>query len=174
MKRTIPLIFVGLTITTLLVFAPLLVRAATTSPAAAAPEALQTAEQLYRQGDYALAAASYRQLVDQGAADSGLFYNMGLAYRQAGELGQALWSLRSAESLDPRDPETRLALDAGARPTGWQRRRRRRRLPAAESLPGRLAALTNPWLTADELAWLALSLWIVVAMLLLLPLADGR
>ena len=172
MKRTFAWIFVGLLVAALLVSAPALVRAATVPAAPAAPAAVAAAEQLYNQGNYAVAAASYRQLVDQGVADARVFYNMGLAYRQAGELGQALWSLRSAANLDPRDPDLRTAL-AEVRAQLAAEAPEIARVPAEMALPGRVAALTSPLLTADELSWLAVSLWIVVALLLLLALLAG-
>lgn len=73
MKRTSILLFVGLLAVLLLVLAPALVRAATTTAAPATPEALAAAEQLFSRGDYAWAVASYRQVAEQGASDSRLF-----------------------------------------------------------------------------------------------------
>jgi hypothetical protein len=169
MQRTSILLFVGLLAVLLLVMAPALVRAATTTAAPAAPEAFAAAEQLYTRGEYALAAASYRQLAEQGASDSRLFYNMGLSYRQAGDLGQALWSLRSAEALNPRDADTDVAL-AQVRAALAEQTPALAAAAEASTLPVRLASATTAWLTLDELAWIALSLWSVLAVLLLIGL----
>jgi tetratricopeptide (TPR) repeat protein len=168
MKRTSILLFVGLLAVLLLVLAPALVRAATTTAAPAAPAALAAAEQLYTRGEYALAAASYRQLSEQGASDSRLFYNMGLSYLKAGDLAQALWSLRSAAALAPRDADTAVALAQVRAALAEQTPA----LAAVEDVaaPVRLAGVTTPWLTPDELAWIALALWSVLAILLLLGL----
>ena len=169
MKRTSMLVLVGLMAVLLLVLAPALVRAATTATAPATPEALATAEQLYSRGDYALAAASYRQLAAQGASDSRLFYNMGLSYLQAGDLAQALWSLRSAAALNPRDADTTVALTQ-VRTALAEQTPALALAPAEAALPARLANITTPWLTVDELAWLALAFWGALAMLLLIGL----
>ncbi len=169
MKRTSILLFVGLLAVLLLMLAPALVRAATTTAASAAPEALGAAEQLFSRGDYALAAASYRQLADAGASDSRLFYNMGLSYLRAGDLGQALWSLRSAEAFDPRDAETDVAL-AQVRAALAEQTPALAVTPGEAALPVRVANTTTPWLTVDELAWIALALWSLLAVLLLLGL----
>lgn len=174
MKRTPILLFVGLLAVLLLMLATPLVRAATTTAAPAAPEALAAAAQLYGRGDYALAAASYRQLAEQGASDSRLFYNMGLSYLRAGDLGQALWSLRSAEALNPRDADIDVAL-AQVRAALAQQTPALAAAEDAAALPARLAGVTTPWLTSDELAWLALALWSVLAVLLLIGLlANGE
>ena len=97
-----------------LVIAALLLSLVYAGPAAAqssSPHAtLVTAEQLYARGEYALAAQGYQQLADQGYADSALFYNMGLAYWMAGDLGRALWSFKSAQAIDPRDAAVEDAL----------------------------------------------------------------
>ena len=169
MKRTSILLFVGLLAVLLLMLAPALVRAATTTAAPAAPEALAAAEQLFSRGDYALAAASYRQLAEQGASDSRLFYNMGLSYLRAGDLGQALWSLRSAETLNPRDADTDVAL-AQVRAALAEQTPALAVTPGEATLPARVADTAAQWLTVDELAWMALALWSVLAALLLVSL----
>lgn len=169
MKRTSILLFFGLLAVVMLMLAPALVRAATTTAAPAAPEALGAAEQLFTRGDYALAAASYRQLADAGASDSRLFYNMGLSYLRAGDLGQALWSLRSADALNPRNADTDVAL-AQVRAALAEQTPAPASAEDTGALPVRLAGATAPWLTADELAWIALALWSVLAVLLLIGL----
>ena len=173
MKRTSLLIWGGLLACVLVVLAPALVRAGTNAAALPAPDSLAAAGQLYQRGDYALAAASYRQLVDQGVTDSRVFYNMGLAYARAGDLGQALWSLRSARALAPRDAETSAAL-AQVEAALAEKSPELAAGAAAGAPAERISDVTAVWLTTDELAWIALTLWSTLAVLLLVGmLAQG-
>ena len=130
-------------------------------PQAAAQTALLSAAQLYTQGDYALAAQAYSQLIDQGYANVELFYNRGLAYYQAGEPAAALESLRTAAALAPRDAQIRAALaqvEAASPPA----------LTApANGLVDQVNTVAGRWLTRDEMALLALALWLVLTGLLL-------
>jgi tetratricopeptide (TPR) repeat protein len=130
--------------------------------------AAQVAAQLYSQGAYEEAARAYQQLIDQGYADPALYYNLGLAYAQADELGRAYWSLRNAQELDPRDEEiaqavtqVETALEDAAQ-TGDAMLVTERDDPLAP-----VAELSGRWLTLDELSWLALALWSFFALALL-------
>ena len=127
---------------------------------------LAAANSLLEQGQAALAAETYDQLAEQGVADVVLFYNRGLAYIQMGDLERALRSLETAYAMAPRDAEVAAALEQA-----------RGQIAAAGGVPllstdrtgldGMAARLTRPWLTLDELAMLAVSLWIGLALLLL-------
>ncbi len=130
----------------------------------AAEQSMALAEQLYRQGEYALAAQTYQQLVDQGYADSTLFYNMGQAYIQAGDLGHALWSLRSAQAMDPRDAEIEAALSAVREQlaAGGQA------VAAADNPMAQATALSVSWFSLNDLAIVALTLWFIFAALMLI------
>ncbi len=110
MNRKMMLMLVALTLATLLLLVPFSARMGSASASAASATTLETAEQLYAQGDFALAAELYRQVVDQGYGDGDLYYNLGVAYHGAGDLGRALWSLRHAEALSPRDADIQTAL----------------------------------------------------------------
>jgi tetratricopeptide (TPR) repeat protein len=124
--------------------------------------ATQAAAQLYAQGDYALAAQAYTQLIDQGYGNVELYYNLGLAQYGAGDLTQALANLRQAALLAPRNGQVRAALAelAAAAPAA---------APAqASGLHGALATLSSRWFTHNELALLALGLWTLVMSGLLL------
>jgi tetratricopeptide (TPR) repeat protein len=119
--------------------------------------ATQAAAQLYAQGDYALAARAYAQLVDQGYGNVELYYNLGLAQYRTGDLPQALANLRQAARLAPRNGQVRAALAelAAAAPAA---------VPAqATGLLSKMAALSSRWLTHNELALLALGFWTLVA-----------
>jgi hypothetical protein len=166
MKRNHVLTIVFLTVIAVLLSAPLLARAASTATTTAIPTAVAAAEQLYAQRDYALAAASYRQLADQGIADGRLYYNMGLAYRQAGDLGNALWSARAAQQLAPRDADVRALLADIQRALAAQSSEANSGVEA-QPLPAQLVDFVQRWLTTNELAWLASGAWTVFALLLL-------
>lgn len=57
----------------------------------------------YEAGDYDAAIAGYQELIDGGAADRDLFYNMGNAFFKAGRLGYAVLYYERARQLAPRD-----------------------------------------------------------------------
>jgi tetratricopeptide (TPR) repeat protein len=124
-------------------------------------EVLTVAQSLYLAGHYAEAAQIYEQLAAQGVQDSGLFYNLGNAYYQLGDLAQAIVSYERAAQLAPRDPDVRtnLALArsqvASTPPAG------------ADGPLASLANLTAGWLTLNETALLALGAWFLLALLLL-------
>lgn len=132
--------------------------------------ALITAEQLYARGEYSLAAQAYQHLSERGYADSALFYNMGLAYWKAGDMGRALWSFKSAQALDPRDADIETALGqvrAQIAVAGQGE------IAAPDAL-GQVVELTGRLSTFDELAWLGLGLWFVFAGLLLVFILGSR
>ena len=139
-------------------------RPAGAQTAPAVEQTLATAGQLYANGQYELAAQAYQQIIDQGYADSVLYYNMGVAYSLQGDLGRALWSLRSAQELTPRDPEIRAALK--------QTRTQLAEIndvttTATPTLLGRTADASKWALSINELAVTTLGLWLALALLLL-------
>ena len=109
-----------------------------------------------------------------GLRRSALFYNLGLAYLKADDLGRALWSLRSAEELAPRDEDIRAAL---VEVRAALAAKARRAIPASRA--GTHGAWSvdqevRRWVTADELAILALGLWAGLAILLFVGMITGR
>ena len=144
--------------------------------AAETPEvvAAQAAAQLYSQGAYEEAARAYQQLIDQGYADPDLYYNLGLAYNRAGDLGRAYWSLRNAQSLAPRDAQIEQAVTQAETALGDSAQTGDAMLVTERDNPlAPLAELSGRWLTLDELAWTALALWSVFALALLAVLFIG-
>jgi tetratricopeptide (TPR) repeat protein len=79
-------------------------------PAATPEEEFSRANQLCEQGKYAEAIARYEQLLQSGKVSPALYYNLGTAYFRAGQPGRALYALRHAERLAPRDPDIRANL----------------------------------------------------------------
>ena len=145
--------------------------------AAETPEvaAAQAAAQLYSQGAYEQAAQAYQQLIDQGYADPALYYNLGLAYAQADELGRAYWSLRNAQELAPRDAEIEQAVTQVESALGDAAQAGDAMLVTERDNPlAPVADLSGRWLTLDELAWVSLALWSLFALALLAVLFMNR
>jgi len=61
------------------------------------------ANKAYDAGDYAGAIAGYSALTDDGVADADLYYNLGNAHFEAGDLGHAVLWYERARRLNPRD-----------------------------------------------------------------------
>jgi hypothetical protein len=70
------------------------------------------ANQAYEAGDYPSAIEHYQDLASRGVVDVDLFYNLGNAYFESGELGRAVLWYERALRVDPRseDPRANLAL----------------------------------------------------------------
>ncbi len=143
----------------------------------------------YEAGDIAGAAGVWESLAREGLADSRLWYNLGNAYYQQGDMGRAVLSYRRAQRLAPRDPELRdnLALARARRADGDQvtasggaATKAWRWLRACVS-PGEFAVsgLVLLWLAAllaiagilRLLAWPRLR-WPLIALSVLLPLVS--
>jgi hypothetical protein len=123
--------------------------------------ALSVANQLYQAGHITQAIQAYEQLVAQGAQDSVLFYNLGNAYLQQGDLGQAIVNYQRAARLDPRDADIRANL-------AYARGLVTDPLPDVPGGPlDVLARATGSWLTLNETALLALGLWFLFGGMLL-------
>lgn len=124
------------------------------------PATVDAANQLYVAGHFDEAARIYEQEVARGVQDSAVYYNLGSAYFQRGDLGRAVLNLQRAAQLDPRDADIQANLALARQgttelfveePTG----------PVAF-----LAALTG-WLTLNETAVLVISFWFLLGFLLL-------
>lgn len=113
---------------------------------------------------------AYENLVSQGVDDPALYFNLGNAYYQNGELGQAILNYRRAEQLAPRDVDIQhnLAL-ARAQATG--------QLPQTpDTFVTIFLADMAGWLTLNETAVLSLLLWtlLCVAVFVVRRLGHGR
>ncbi len=124
--------------------------------------AVEAANQLYVAGHYAEAAQIYEEQIARGVQDSALFYNLGNAYFQQGDMSRAALNLQRAAQLDPRDPDIQANLELVRGQTT--------ELFAEEArAPGTVALLANAtgWLTQNETAVLVLALWFTFVFLLL-------
>ena len=173
MKRFLAFILIGLTVTALMVSVVAGAQAATNmSLSASNQQDMQTAEQLYRNGQYALAAQTYQQVADQGFADATLYYNLGLSHLRAGDLGRALWSLRLAQQMEPRDEsiqETLIEVRAQIAETTSASDGTLGAIMEATggSVVYQVANLTTNLFTLNELALMALGLWTLFVLLLM-------
>jgi hypothetical protein len=61
----------------------------------------------YEAGEYEAAVAAYTGLVELGAEDKDLFYNLANAHYKLGDLGRAVLFYERARRLAPRDPDVR-------------------------------------------------------------------
>lgn len=79
---------------------------------AASPEAMGRANQAFRQAnaayeknDYPQAADLYRRAIDEGVADSRLYFNYANCLFRQNQLGMAILYYEKARKLDPNDPD---------------------------------------------------------------------
>jgi tetratricopeptide (TPR) repeat protein len=107
---------------------------------------LQAHDPAAAQEQFRQAARHYEQLAAGGHQNSRLFYNLGHAYLQAGDLGRAVLSYRRAERLDPSDPRPQEALAHV-----------RRLLPGCTAPPApawQRAVTASAWLSPAWRVWL--------------------
>ena len=124
--------------------------------------AMKLANDLYERGSFVEATQIYQQLADEGYGDSIVFYNLGNAYYKSGDLGRAILNYLRAERLAPRDPDIQdnlqIARDGIVDP--FERSEQ-------SALAGSIR-VPQLKLSLDELARIALGLWILLALMLLL------
>lgn len=157
MKRsTLSLILIGL-----LLLAGLFLALTIFSPQVAADvTVVDAANQLYAAGHYAEAIQLYEGQVARGVQDSALFFNLGNAYFQQGDLGRAVLNLERAAQLNPRDADIQINLDLVREQTTEL---------FAEEPEGPMAVLADAtgWMTENETAVLVLSFWFLLGFLIL-------
>ena len=112
------------------------------------------ANERYERGEYAEAAQQYEALIDRGYSDAALYFNLGNAYLEDGDLGRAILNYLRARELSPRDPDIRDNLDLarGMTADGIAAERG----PLIESL----SYFGHRWGTPDELGVGAILLWV--------------
>ncbi len=130
-------------------------------------EAFAAANGLYDDGNFAEAARSYERLAALGYDDATLYYNLGNAYHKQGDIGRAILSYLRAKRLEPRDDDLNANLS-------FVRGQTEDLMEISDS-PGALGDLasTLPTMSANELAALALALWIIVMAGLATALLTG-
>jgi tetratricopeptide (TPR) repeat protein len=122
-------------------------------------ELARAAAERYLDGDYAGAAALYEIVIQAGVHDGPVYYNLGSAYLQTGDLGRAMLYYRRAQSVTPRDPDVNAGLAA--------LRLQRTDLLGDETIfVDSLATATAHLLTQNELVWLMWCGWVAVCVAL--------
>ena len=120
-----------------------------------AAQMMTEANQRFERGEYAEAAQQYEALIGRGYRDASVFYNLGNAYMENGDLGRAILNYLRAEELSPRDPDIIANLDLARSRTVDQLQAEANSLVASASDFGRL------WATTTEFGVSALLLWVV-------------
>ena len=137
-----------------------------------AGQMMAEANQRFERGEYAEAAQQYEALVGLGYWDAAVYYNLGNAYLESGDLGRAILNYLRAEELSPRDPDIIANLDLARSRTVDQLKAEGDSLVASVSDFGRL------WATTGEFGLAALLLWAVVGLavgvLILRPVMRRR
>jgi tetratricopeptide (TPR) repeat protein len=115
---------------------------------------LTAAKTAYEMGDYARAIDLYENLRAIGIRDGTLYYNLAVAYHQAGLEGQALLNALRAQEVLPRDGAVQALIAL---------LRAQRAVPQDETdMLALFANATKPLLTLSELYWLCFALWCLV------------
>ena len=124
-------------------------------------EAVSVANQLHASGSYQEAKTIYEGLIAGGTADSSIYYNLGNTYFMQGDLGRAILNYQRAARLDPRDADIKANL-AVARSSTVELSTSERVEPIRK-----VSNLSSAWLTLNETALLALSVWFGLVFLVL-------
>ncbi len=146
-------------------------------PPVATTDTMVTAKELYESGQFIQAAQAYQQLADQGFADSVLYFNLGNAFFKQGDYGRAILNYRRAEQLAPRDEDIAANLEL-ARARAIDQFEEIVTEPETTATSGnfisRLAQVTQPWLTLNELAMITLGVWFLFVALAIVFSSTGR
>ena len=115
---------------------------------------LSQAKIAYDAGDYETSITLYQSVIEQGVGDSTVYFNLGNAYYESGQLGWALVNYRRTQQISPRD--------AGINANIALVRAERLNYQSGEaSWVDRLAVSTEDMTTLPELGWTMLGLWTV-------------
>ncbi|MFN2139644.1 MAG: tetratricopeptide repeat protein [Candidatus Promineifilaceae bacterium] len=121
---------------------------------------IDAANQLYVSGHYSEAARIYEQEIARGVQDSTVYFNLGNAYFEQGDMGRAVLNLQRAAELAPRDPDIQANLELAQQQTTEL---------FAEEPTGPVAILAGltSWMTLNEAAILVLALWFLLGFFIL-------
>ncbi len=124
-------------------------------------EPMAAANLLYESGRHDQAALAYQQLVDAGARDPALYYNLGNAYFKSGETGRAILNYLRAKQASPRDVDVAANLELARAQTADQIE------TTQQATVVKFVAAALSWLTVTEVGLLSLFLWSLLVALLL-------
>lgn len=123
----------------------------------------------YESGQYADAAATYQALVEAGAEDAVLFYNLGNAHYKMGDLGRAILNYRRAQELAPRDSDVAVNLQLARAQT-----RDRLEMGGGDVLNNVARRIMVGWTTPEESRFVAMALWMCLCGLTLVGILWPR
>ena len=118
-------------------------------------ELMDEANLRYGRGEYVEAAQQYETLIGLGYRDAAVHYNLGNAYLESGDLGQAILNYLRAEELSPRDQDVAANLELARSRTVDQLQ------PEGDSLVAGISEFGRQWATTGEFGSAALLLWAV-------------
>ncbi|MCL4263490.1 MAG: tetratricopeptide repeat protein [Anaerolineae bacterium] len=129
---------------------------------------MAAANVLAANGRTAEAIRAYENLVGQGVDDANLYFNLGNAYYQAGDLGNAILNYRRAEQLAPRDGDIQYNLALARGQVAEQLNR------TPQTMVAIFLADMAGWLTLNETAVLTLLLWTVLCVVVFVVRRMGH
>jgi hypothetical protein len=112
------------------------------------------ANNAYQNSDYSTSIALYEELVDSGIRDANVYFNLGNAYYENGQLGSALLNYRRAQQINPRD------VDIGVNIALVRSERLDLQQGGANWLNA-VAMTTRSSFTLSELSWTVFFLWLL-------------
>ncbi len=137
-----------------------------------AQDMMAEANRRFERGEYAEAAQQYEVLIGLGYRDPAVYFNLGNAYLENGDLGRAILNYLRAEELSPRDPDIIANLDLARSRTVDQLQ------AEGDSLVASVADFGRSWATITEFSIAALLLWAVagvaISSVILRPSIRGR
>ena len=137
-----------------------------------AQDVMAEANRRFERGEYAEAAQQYEALIGLGYRDPTVYFNLGNAHLEDGDLGRAILNYLRAEELSPRDPDIIANLDLARGRTVDQLQ------AEGDSLVASVADFGRGWATTTEFAVAALLLWaaagFAISSVILRPSIRGR
>jgi tetratricopeptide (TPR) repeat protein len=142
-------------------------RAATPEALARAGQAFRQANAAYEKTDYAQAADLYRRAIDEGVADSRLYFNYANCLFRQNQLGMAILYYEKARKLDPNDPDIAYNLR-------FVNAQIQDKVPAAEeNVLTRLLAFAHGSFSINEGLWIELALFSFLGLAAILCMYVG-
>lgn len=131
-------------------------------------DAMDAANALYEDRHYAETIQIYEQIVSTGVRDSRVFFNLGNAYFQNGDIGRAILNYERASEITPRDQDIRHNLALGRAEVGISND-----LPAVNPL-FEIASLSKAWVSLNEISVIVLAAWTTSGFLILIYLILSK
>ena len=131
-------------------------------------DAMVVANSLYEAGNYEETVQVYEQIISTGVRNSHVFFNLGNAYFQHGEIGLAILNYERALEITPRDEDIKHNLSLARAEAGISHN-----LPAHNPVL-ELARRSKVWISLHEISVFALATWIMSGSLITLYLITSK